>query len=57
MSVSPGGAGQLFWAEAYFIRRSSAYGAVAAADADRDARIAAAMGFTDLARSILARAI
>jgi FkbM family methyltransferase len=57
MSISPGGPGQLFWAEAWFVRRSSAYGPVPAAEADRDARIAAAMGFDDLARSILARAI
>ena len=51
-----GGAGQLFWGEAYFLRRSSAFGPVARDDAERDAAIAAAYGFDDLARSILARA-
>jgi FkbM family methyltransferase len=57
IAASPGGPGQLFWGEAYFVKRTAAFGPVVRATAERDARIAQAMGFEDLARSLLARAI
>jgi FkbM family methyltransferase len=56
LTESPGGHGQLFWGEAYFVRRDLAFGPTDPATAERDATIASAVGFEDLAQSILARA-
>ena len=50
-----GRGGQLFWAEAYFVARDMAFGELSLAQAERDALLARAVGFEDLATSVLAR--